>query len=240
VILRLAWLAFALAAMLALAPARAAPPADQPPTWASLSKAQQAALAPLQRDWATIDAQHKQQWVEVARRFPRMPAAERQRVQARMTEWAHMTPAERTRARLQFQQARELTPGERQAKWQAYQALPADQRKLLAQRAKPVARSGSVPDPSSKAHVSSGNHRPTPTAPVQNSRPSTPIVVQAAPGATTTTLSTRPPHPPRHPAGRAKITTTPGLVDPATLLPRRGPQATVAPPAPVSSAPVKP
>ncbi len=237
-ILRLAWLAFALAALLALAPARAAPAADQAPTWASLSRAQQAALAPLQRDWATIDAEHKQQWVEVVRRFPRMPAAERQRVQARMAEWAHMTPAERIRARLQFQEARELTPGERQAKWQAYQALPADQRKLLAQRAKPAARSGSAPDPSAKAHAAPGNHGPT--APVQNSRPSTPFVVQAAPGATTTTLSTRPPRPRQHPAGRAKITATPGLVDPATLLPKRGPQASAARPAPVASAPVRP
>ncbi len=235
----LACVAFGLAVMLATAPARAAPPADQAPTWSSLTRPQQAALAPLQHDWATISIQQRQKWLEVASRFPRMAPAERQRVQARMGEWARMTTAERTRARLQFQEAREVPPDERRAKWRAYQALTEDQRKLLAQRAASAPRQASAPDAAAR-HRDSGNRRPAPASLAQNSRPVSPIVVQAGPGATTTTLSAIPPRPLRRPPGRSRIAAASGLVDPATLLPRHGPQNVAASAARAASAPVKP
>ena len=197
-----------------------APPdgrAESGPAWAALSKAQQAALAPLQRDWAGIDPAQKQKWLEVAGRFPRMVPAERQRVQGRMAEWARMTPAERTRARLQFQESRELSASERKAKWQAYQALSADQRRQLAQQAHPPAHGGAS---GTGGHGHAEPARRPGERPTQV-RPVSPIVVQAAPGATTTTLKPRPPlpHPPA--AGAARIVATPGQVDPETLLPRR-------------------
>ncbi|MDE2080973.1 MAG: DUF3106 domain-containing protein [Burkholderiales bacterium] len=226
---RPARLASLLALLLMLALAQTAVRAESGPAWASLNKAQQSALAPLQRDWATIDSVQKQKWLEVAGRFPRMVPAERQRVQGRMAEWAHMTPAERTRARLQFQESRELTASERKAKWQAYQALSAEQRQQLAQRAHPAAHGGGAASGSTHGRAEPAR-RPGVERPTQM-RPVSPIVVQAAPGATTTTLTPHPPALHRHAPGPARIVATPGQVDPDTLLPMRRR------PAPLPSAP---
>lgn len=208
--------------------------AEEGPTWARLSAAQRQALSPLQRDWASIDASRKQKWLEVAARFPAMPADERQRVQERMAAWAALTPAERTRARMQFQESRLISPEERQARWEAYQALPEDERVALAQRAKQAARAASTAAssiPSASARPASGaggtavakNNVVAPVR-VQPSRPVAPTVVQAKPGVTTTTMSTRASPPAHHQPGLPKIVASPGFVDPATLLPKRGPQ----------------
>lgn len=205
---------------------------DRSPAWGSLSAAQQQALAPLQRDWASIDATRKMKWLEVAGRFPTLPADERARVQERMASWARMTPAERASARMQFQEARQLPTEERQARWQQYQALSDDERKQLAQRAKPAAKLTSTADTAQKARAQAeaGNGKrnlvvPSSLPPLRANSPTVaPTVVQAKPGATTTSMSTRAAPPPHHQAGLPKIAATPGFVDPATLLPRRGPQ----------------
>lgn len=213
----------ALWAALAAGSATAAGAADQaPPTWASLSKSQQTALAPLQRDWASIDAQRKQKWIEVAGRFPTMPAAERLRVQERMAEWARMTPQERTRARLQFQETRQFSPEDRQARWEAYKALPDDERKALAQRAKPAAKAAAPVE----ARASDAPGKRNIVAPTRQAavKPVAPTVVQAKPGATTSLMSTRAAPPAHQQPGLPKIAATAGFVNPNTLLPQRGPQ----------------
>jgi hypothetical protein len=195
-----------------------------------LTPAQRQVLAPLQPEWASIDSTRKQKWIEVAAKFPRMPADERQRVQERMTQWARMTPAERAGARLQFQEARQLPAEERQAKWQAYQALSADERNTLAQRAKPAPKSASGADPATSkpraaAQPASGvKHNVVVATGVAPTRVVAPTVIQAKPGATTTSIAKRASPPLHHQAGLPKIAATPGFVDPATLLPRRGPQ----------------
>jgi Protein of unknown function (DUF3106) len=198
-------------------------PVDQPPTWTSLSRAQQGVLAPLQRDWASIDAPRKQKWLEVARRFPTMPESERQRIQERMSEWARMSPAERGRARLQFQESRQLSAEDRQASWEAYRALPDDERRALAQRArKPAAK----PSPAAEAQVADTTPKrnvvtPSRQAPVKTVAPT---IVQAKPGATTTLLTSKSPPPSHQQSGLPKIAATKDFVDPNTLLPQRGPQ----------------
>ena len=225
-----------LAALVSL-PASAADkaPAVRPPAtgiaWQSLNPAQQAVLAPLQREWPTIDASRKQKWIEVAAVFPTMPQAERERVQQRMAEWARLTPAERGQARLQFQQTRQISPEDRQAQWDAYQALPEQTRLELAQRAKPnLAAKSAVPVSQAnktpmaaqvrKDNIVSGSGTRAAPAPKAIS----PTLVQAKPGATTTLL-TKVPAPPAHEQpGLPKIAATEGFVNPATLLPRRGPQ----------------
>jgi hypothetical protein len=214
---------FAAGALWATAAMAAAPGrTDQPPAWASLTNGQQAALAPLQRDWATIDLQRKQKWLEVAGRFPAMSAAERQRVQERMSEWARMTPQERTRARLQFQETRQFSPEDRQARWDAYQALPDDERQALAQRAKPAAKSASAVE----ARASDGSAKRNLVSPTRQAavKPVAPTVVQAKPGATTSLMSARAAPPAHQQPGLPKIAATEGFVNPNTLLPRRGPQ----------------
>lgn len=222
------WLA-GLALLVAFAAAsRAEPvPVDQPPTWTSLSRAQKSVLAPLQRDWATIDPARKQKWLEVARRFPTMPEAERQRIQERMAEWARMTPSERGRARLQFQETRQLSPEDRQARWEAYRALPEDERQALAQKAKKppppkaAASSGSPEGRTAEASPKRNVVTPQRQAPVKTVAPT---LVQAKPGATTSLLTAKNPPPAHQQSGLPKIAATNDFVDPNTLLPQRGPQ----------------
>ena len=199
-------------------------------SWTSLTSAQQSALAPLQRDWSALDPSGKAKWLEVAARFPTLAPDDRQRIQERMAEWARMTPAERGRARQQFQEARQIGPESRQERWDAYQALPADQRRALAERSAPVA-SGVKPAkpeprvaaaasaPEGKRNLVSVSASSTATA-----RPISPTAVQAKPGATTTLMSQPAVPPAHHQPGLPKITATEGFVDRSTLLPQRGPQ----------------
>lgn len=198
------------------------------PGWNGLSIAQKQALAPLQRDWATLDEQRKEKWLEVAARFPAMSADERARVRERMTEWARLTPSERARARLQFQEAQQLPAAERQARWQAYQSLSPEERSKLAQRAKPVIKAASAPDNPPRVAAtpaaSSGKRNIVQATALPPSRAVSPTVVQAKPGATTTSMATKVTPPAHHQTGLPKIAATPGFVDSATLLPKRGPQ----------------
>ena len=186
--------------------------------WAKLTPSQKQVLAPLQRDWASIDGPRRSKWLEVAARFPSMPADERERVQARMADWSQLTSAERSRARLQFQETRQVPADERQAKWQAYQALSPEERRSLAQRAKPAVAAASAAKPGA---AKSNMVQATPAA-----RPQvvTPTIQRSGPGATTTTMTNRAAPPVHHQAGLPKIAATPGFVDASTLLPKRGPQ----------------
>jgi hypothetical protein len=201
---------------------------DASPSWASLTPAQQQTLAPLQREWSTIERNRKQKWLEIAARFPSMPPDERKRVQERMVDWANLSPADRTRARLQYQEARQLPPQERQARWQAYQALSDDERSSLARRAAPAAKAASAaaaPARSRPASEQAGGKRNMVLSVAGAPRGAiAPVVVQATPGATTTTMSVRAVPPAHNQPGLPKIAATPGFVDPATLLPQRGPQ----------------
>jgi Protein of unknown function (DUF3106) len=233
---------------LASAPAASAQPAgtastarnpanEARPVWAALTVAQQEALGPLKPEWATIDTARKEKWLDLAARMPSMSEAERSRIQQRMTEWVRMSPAERGRARLQFQEARQLSPSSRQEQWEAYQALPADKRQALAAKAaspaarkapdSAVARPGAVPAAQDKRNIV--------TLAPANPKPKTvgPTVVQARPGATTSLINTPITPPAHHQAGLPKVNAKAGFVDPATLLPRRGPQGAAA----VSTAP---
>jgi Protein of unknown function (DUF3106) len=216
------WLA---AAALSVVLTAAASAPEQGPAWAALTPTQQQALAPLQRDWSSIPVEPKRKWLEVAGRLPNMSAAERVRVQERMAEWSRMKPAERAQARVQFQEVRRLSPEERQARWQAYQQLPDDARSQLAERAwaereaAKAAATGRKPasGPATKSSVQDTVRAPVTAGAVAS-------LQQAKPGATTTTISTRPAPPAHHQAGLPKIVAMPGFVDRATLLPQRGPQ----------------
>lgn len=203
--------------------------AESGPGWGELSPAQRQALSPLRNSWATIDQVRKQKWLELAGRFQAMPADERNRVQQRMADWAGMNSVQRATARVQFQETRQIDARERQQRWETYRALPVEERRRLAlsaaqtPKARPArtasvpAQTRTTPEPAAKRNVVAAKPPPL-------SRPVTPTVVQAKPGATTTTVA-QPAKPPlHHQAGLPKIVATPGFVDPATLLPRRGPQ----------------
>lgn len=188
--------------------------------WAGLSAPQRGVLAPLERDWNTITPAQQQKWVEVANRYPSMPPDERSRVQQRMGEWSRLSTSERARARLNFQESRQLSREGRQQQWEAYRALPPDQRRALAERAKPQPRAASRRDASAPSEKSSVVRSPASPLP----QPVGPTVVQRGSGATTSLVS-KPTRPPLHQqAGLPKVAATPGFVDSATLLPKRGAQ----------------
>jgi hypothetical protein len=136
---------------------------------------------------------------------------------------------------LSFQESKQLTPEQKQQRWQAYQALPAEERRALAARARPgtdrahAAASAAAPLPVAAASRPPGGalRGDTRTALV---KPVAPTIVQAKPGATTT-LMTRPATPPAHQQpGQPKIAAKPGQVDRRTLLPQSGPQAAASAP----------
>ena len=211
------------------APARVA---EVGPRWAELNATQKASLKPLERDWAGIDADRKQKWMTIAERLPTMPADERARIQARMTEWAAMSPQQRGQVRLNFQEAKQVAPADRRAQWEAYQALPAEQKRQLAARAVPPPASA-VPRPNNSAPRADRSDRnaaqaksnivPNPAF-AAPPKPVGPTVVQARPGATTTLISKLPAPPKHQQTGLPKIAATPEFVDKNTLLPQRGPQ----------------
>lgn len=214
-------LTLALTALAGTAPAQGLV-GPSPATWSALNPAQQAVLAPLQRDWASITPAQQQKWLEVANRYGGLPPDERARVQQRMSEWSRMSTTDRARARLNFTEARQISPEDRQRQWEAYRALPADQRRALAEKAqakpspKPVARRDQAPVPE-KSSVVRAPASPQP-------RTVGPTVVQRGPGASTNLVST-PSKPPLHQqAGLPKVAATPEFVDAATLLPQRGAQ----------------
>jgi len=225
-----------------LAGAAIAAPDAAGPNWSQLSPAQRNALKPLEREWSGMDGPRKQKWIEVTSRFDKMSPEERARVQERMADWAKLSPQQRGQARLNYQGAKQLPTEERQARWQAYQELPEDQRKQLAATARNDARKANAA-PKSAAATKAAKAQTTATGPqpkvntvpspldTARPRPVAPSTVQAKPGATTRPIS-QPATPPLHQQpGMPKIAATPGFVDSNTLLPQRGPQAAAAEPA---------
>ncbi len=210
--------------------------------WQSLGAEQRQALQPLEQEWPSIDSQRKQKWLALANRFKTLGPEERARITARMSEWAHLTPAERGQARLRFEESRQLPVPDRTARWEAYQALPADSRQRFAARAASTA-SG----PTDALHHDSlaasaaktardgreGKVNVVPNAALaQPPRAVGPTLVQAAPGATTTLITRRPAPPAHQQTGMPKIAATPEFVNRSTLLPKRGPQAAAVAPTP--------
>lgn len=217
-------------------PARpVAQPSSGGTAWSSLSPIQREALAPLQDEWPKLDADRRSKWLAIATRYPGMSPDDRRRMQERMAEWARLSPAVRGRARLSFQEAKRLPPQERQARWEAYQALPEDQRKALAGAPPPAPSASARPAASSPGARSPGKPN------VGMSKPVAPTLVQANPGATTRLMTLQPAPPPHQVPGQPHIAAAPSAVDRKTLLPKSGPQgAAAAVPAAAASAPRKP
>jgi hypothetical protein len=192
--------------------------------WSALNPAQRAALAPLERDWGAIPPGQQHKWLEVANRHASLPPAEQARLSQRMTEWSRLSPQERAGARVNYQEARQLSREERQQQWDKYRALPMEQRRALAERAQRPAANGAKSGADAPTSAKSNLVR-VPAPPTAPTRAVGPTVVQRGAGATTNLVS-KPPSPPLHQqAGLPKVAATPGFVDAATLLPKRGAQA---------------
>lgn len=193
-----------------------------PSAWSGLTPKQQALLAPLERDWAGIDDVQRSKWLSATPTLATMSGEEIKRVHDRMRDWARLTPAERVNARIAFQAAKQLNAEQRRARWEAYQALPAEERQALMDKA--VARrqaQATGPRATSKAAAGQPKSNIVPAAPkLQPSVPVTAGLVQAKPGATTVLITRGTIRPSHLSAGDAKVVADPALVDPKTLLPR--------------------
>ena len=110
------------------------------PAWSDLSTPQQQALKPLAKLWPSMTAANKRKWLAVSQNFVQLSDQEQITIQSRMQEWAALSPQQRSVARLNFAGAQELPSEDKRAKWEAYQALSAEEKqKLAAQQARPVA-----------------------------------------------------------------------------------------------------
>lgn len=115
-------------------------PAEVGPTWSALNFEQKTALAPLAASWPTLSAAHKNKWIALVEKYQSMADSEKARLQSRMVDWAALSPKDRELARLNFAQTKKLSTDSRVANWEAYQALPENQRQALLEAApkKPV------------------------------------------------------------------------------------------------------
>jgi hypothetical protein len=190
-----------------------------PASWSGLTPKQQALLAPLERDWPEISDTQRSKWLSATPTLATMSGEEIKRVHDRIRDWTMLSGSERLNARIGFQVTRQLTPEQRQARWEAYQALPAEERKALAEKA--MARRQALAEAPARAA------KPL-VAPKSSSQPATPrplvaptlvasTLVQAKPGATTV-LITRDLALPGQGTAPATLA-DPKLLDPHTLLP---------------------
>lgn len=111
------------------------------PVWAQLTVQQQIALRPLADSWDPISEAQKRKWLELSKTYSSLSEDEQTRMHGRMVEWVAMSPQQRAQARLNFAKTRELatdlSADEKKAKWQSYQALTADEKQKLADKATP-------------------------------------------------------------------------------------------------------
>lgn len=116
-------------------PARKAPAAprdEAAPAWAELNPPQQQALAPLAGTWKTLSEAHKRKWIALSQNYPRMSPDDKALLHSRMTEWAALTPQQRVQARLNFAESKKLPADDKKAMWEAYKALPPEEKRKLA------------------------------------------------------------------------------------------------------------
>lgn len=111
------------------------------PAWAELTPMQQETLRPLASSWVTLSEAHKRKWLEVSKNYPALPPEGQATMHSRMSEWAALSAQQRAEARLNFAKTKELskqlTAEEKKAKWEAYQALSAEEKQKLAAKAPP-------------------------------------------------------------------------------------------------------
>lgn len=101
------------------------------PSWKELTATQRTALAPLSASWDQLADGHKRKWIALAANYAKLPPAEQAKLHSRMSEWAALSPQQRAQARLNFGEAQQVSPDEKRAKWEAYQALPPEDRRKL-------------------------------------------------------------------------------------------------------------
>lgn len=99
--------------------------------WRQLTPTQKQALAPLGAQWSALTSQQQAKWLTISKNFTQLPVADQVTMHSRMADWVDLSPQQRNLARLNFNQMQSLPKEDKKAKWEAYQALPAEEKRLL-------------------------------------------------------------------------------------------------------------
>ncbi|WP_445263599.1 DUF3106 domain-containing protein [Ramlibacter sp. PS4R-6] len=95
--------------------------------------------------WDTLSEAQKRKWIALSANYPKMSGEEQAKLHSRMSEWVALSPQQRSAARLNYGETKKLAPDDKKAKWEAYQALPPEEKKKLAAGAqKPPAMAAAV------------------------------------------------------------------------------------------------
>jgi len=168
----------------AQAPAR---PAETRPGWNELSADQKRALQPLAGTWGSLSEGQKRKWIALSRNFASLPPAEQAKMHSRMTDWVALSPQQRAQARLNFGETKNLSADDKKAKWEAYQALPEEEKRRLAAgantRTSPTAAAVKPVPPQRLANVPRSNResKPPRIAAGPNATEATPAAVPVPP-----------------------------------------------------------
>ncbi len=114
------------------------------PKWSDLSNSERTALKPLASLWPQMTSAHKNKWLALSANFAELSPSDQEKLQNRMTQWGSLTSEQRAQARFIFNQVQQIPSDDRLSKWQAYQALNAEQRDLLAQDALMLPHSAAI------------------------------------------------------------------------------------------------
>lgn len=99
--------------------------------WQQLTPRQKQALAPLGAQWGALTGQQQSKWLALSQNFAQLSVAEQITIHARMADWVALSPQQRTLARLNFNKLQNLPKEDKKAKWEAYQALSPEEKRLL-------------------------------------------------------------------------------------------------------------
>jgi len=102
------------------------------PAWNELDSTQQQALVPLAAVWPTLSEAQKRKWLALSGNFQKLSPDEQSKLHSRMADWVALSPQQRTQARLNFGETKSLAADDKKAKWEAYQALPPEEKRRLA------------------------------------------------------------------------------------------------------------
>jgi Protein of unknown function (DUF3106) len=106
--------------------------------WQQLSPLQKEALAPLGAQWGALTIQQQNKWLAISKNYARLSMADQVTMHERMSNWVALSPQQRHLARLNFNTLQNLPKEDKKAKWEAYQALPAEKKRLLSEGSKPL------------------------------------------------------------------------------------------------------
>lgn len=111
----------------------ASPPAmfSMASNWHQLTPAQKQALSPLSAQWGKLTPQQQSKWLAISQNFSQLSPSEQATMHTRMADWVGLSPQQRNIARFNYNAVQSLPKEDKKAKWEAYQALSAEDKRSL-------------------------------------------------------------------------------------------------------------